>query len=38
MSKQYEIAKQFTERYRPLSLEATRALAQVMEPMKLAKG
>ena len=34
----FEIAKQFTEQYRRLSPEGTRALSLVMEPLKLAKG
>ncbi|MBQ4621662.1 MAG: Crp/Fnr family transcriptional regulator [Bacteroidaceae bacterium] len=38
MEKRYEIAKQFTEKYRHLSLEDTRLLSLVMEPLKLAKG
>ena len=38
MERRYEIAKQFTEQYRRLSPEATKALSLIMEPMKLAKG
>ena len=34
----FEIAKQFTEQYRRLSPEGTRALSLIMEPLKLAKG
>ena len=34
----FEIAKQFTEPYRRLSPEGTRALSLIMEPLKLAKG
>jgi len=38
MNTPYEIARQFTHRYRPLSPEGTRALSLIMEPLKLAKG
>lgn len=34
----FEIAKQFTEQYRRLSPEGTRALSLIMEPLKLTKG
>ncbi|MBQ8866577.1 MAG: Crp/Fnr family transcriptional regulator [Bacteroidaceae bacterium] len=38
MERRYEIAKMFTEQYRRLSPEATKALSLIMEPLKLAKG
>lgn len=38
MERRYEIAKLFTQQYRSLSPEATKALSQIMEPIKLAKG
>ena len=38
MRRKYEVAKEFAQKYCPLSAEGTKALAQVMEPMRLAKG
>ncbi|MBR4845580.1 MAG: Crp/Fnr family transcriptional regulator [Bacteroidaceae bacterium] len=38
MDKRYEIATQFVGHYRPISSEGIKALAQVMEPVTLAKG
>lgn len=38
MERRYEIAKQVTSQYHPLSFEETKLLSQAMEPLKLAKG
>lgn len=38
MERRHEIAKMFAEQYYRLTPEATKALAQIMEPMKLHKG
>ncbi|MBQ8593497.1 MAG: Crp/Fnr family transcriptional regulator [Bacteroidaceae bacterium] len=38
MEKRYEIAKQFSNRYHPLSPEDAKVLSFIMEPLKVAKG
>lgn len=38
MERNLEIAKRFTEQYRRLSPEATKAVSLIMEPLKLPKG
>lgn len=38
MERRYEIAKQVTAQYHPLSFEETKLLSQAMEPLKVAKG